>query len=168
LDSQVIEIVFLIIRIAFVFLLFFFVYLVVQTINRELSTPIKRRRATANAGAEYAQPQPEPRYVQSNGTGGGRLVVLEIGTARSVRQGVVVELAPITTIGRRPDNTLPLDDARVSNEHALIAWRDGYWWVSDAGSTNGTQVNNQPINAPTPLNFGDIVGIGGVRMRLEP
>jgi pSer/pThr/pTyr-binding forkhead associated (FHA) protein len=61
-----------------------------------------------------------------------------------------------------------LNDDFVSTEHALLAYRDGFWWLSDVASTNGTFVNNQRVTRPTALQWGDLIGIGRVKMRLEP
>jgi pSer/pThr/pTyr-binding forkhead associated (FHA) protein len=39
--------------------------------------------------------------------------------------------------------------------------------VEDLGSTNGTFVNGRAVAAVAPLGFGDEIGIGQVRLRLE-
>ena len=75
---------------------------------------------------------------------------------------------PIMPIGRLPGNALVLDDDYVSSEHALLAWREGRWWLSDVASTNGTFLNGQPVTRPVQVNWGDVIGVGGVRLRLEP
>jgi pSer/pThr/pTyr-binding forkhead associated (FHA) protein len=95
-------------------------------------------------------------------------VVTEAGNATTVRPGVVFELGPIMPIGRRPTNAIILDDEFVSSEHALLAWREGRWWLSDVASSNGTYLNRQRIAQPVLVNWGDQVGIGRVQFRLEP
>lgn len=78
------------------------------------------------------------------------------------------ELAPVTTLGRNSRNTIVLDDGYVSGEHASLTWRDGQWWLQDLGSRNGTLLNDVVLGEPVVLSFGDIVTIGGIRLRLEP
>jgi hypothetical protein len=49
------------------------------------------------------------------------------------------------TIGRRPHNDIVIDDLAVSAEHAVIVTRDVDSYLEDLNSTNGTQVNGQPV-----------------------
>jgi pSer/pThr/pTyr-binding forkhead associated (FHA) protein len=68
------------------------------------------------------------------------------------------EGAPVV-IGRRQSH-LVMTDHNVSRRHAQFAAKDGRWYVSDAGSTNGTFVNGTRITEPTPLKGGDQIQIG--------
>lgn len=157
----------LILRLAFIFLLYFFLFLVVRSITRELNVPFRRSRPVVSDGGY----PPEDAYRQSQGRSSdpsGRLVVTEAGNATTVRPGVIFELGPIMPIGRRPTNAIILDDEFVSSEHALLAWREGRWWLSDVASSNGTYLNGQRIVQPVLVNWGDQVGIGRVQFRLEP
>ncbi len=79
----------------------------------------------------------------------------------------VYELTPITTFGRNSRNSIVLHDSYVSGEHALLAWRDGQWWLEDLGSRNGTVLNDAPLTDPTVISAGDVLTIGGVRLKLE-
>jgi hypothetical protein len=163
------DIVILILRIAFIFVLYFFIFLVVRVITREFNNPSQVRRSSyANDSGYVATPEPvAPPLNPSTGVP-GRLVVTQTGNASTVRAGMVFNLQPVTPLGRRPDNVIILDDNYVSSQHSLIALRDGAWWLSDVASTNGTFLNEQPLTQPSQLNYGDVVGIGRVRLRLEP
>lgn len=79
----------------------------------------------------------------------------------------VVDLAPLTTIGRYNRNSIVLRDAYVSGEHALLAWRDSQWWLEDMGSRNGTQLNDVRLTDPAIISAGDVITIGDVRFKLE-
>lgn len=162
------DIVILILRIALVFVLYFFIYLIVRVITREFNASSKRRSAYP---AETVYPPQEafvaPPLNPSTGVP-GRLVVTAAGNASTVRPGMVFQLQPVTPIGRRPDNVIVLNDDFVSGEHSLIALRDGNWWLSDVASTNGTTLNEQQLQQPAQLKWGDVVGVGRVRLRLEP
>ncbi|MBI3762615.1 MAG: DUF3662 domain-containing protein [Chloroflexi bacterium] len=70
---------------------------------------------------------------------------------------------PVVTIGRRLDNTLVLNDSRVSRTHAQIRQRYGRWVVFDLGSRGGTQVNKQPITECV-LRPGDVISLAGVTL----
>jgi pSer/pThr/pTyr-binding forkhead associated (FHA) protein len=66
------------------------------------------------------------------------------------------------SIGRRPDNTICLEgDNRVSKYHAIIENRNGEFWITDLGSSNGTTVNNERVKDQQKLNDGDLVCLGG-------
>jgi hypothetical protein len=48
----------------------------------------------------------------------------------------------------------------VSEEHAIVEFRDGWYRVVDAGSRNGTFVNGELLSAPRPLRDGDLLQLG--------
>ena len=154
----------LILRAAFIFLLYFFLFLVVRVIAREINSA--NRRATLATRGVYPYPV-SSQNDYSNPATPGRLVVTDAGNASTVRQGMVFLLKPVTPIGRRPDNLVVLNDDFVSNEHTLIAFREDQWWVSDIASKNGTYLNGEKLKQPLPLKIGDLIGIGNVKLRLE-
>jgi hypothetical protein len=61
-------------------------------------------------------------------------------------------------IGRGSSANLPLTDQSVSVQHARLRYAQGTWFIQDQ-STNGTFVNEKPIDA-TRLNPGDRIRIG--------
>ncbi len=96
----------------------------------------------------------------------GRLVVVgaDEGLGLKARE---FELQPTTTIGRDPGCTVEIPDSFVSTTHALLTWKDGRWWLEDLGSTNGTQLNNRDVTAPTPVAFNDVIQVGRARLKLS-
>lgn len=76
-------------------------------------------------------------------------------------------LLPLTSIGRAPTNTVPVDDDFASGEHALLALRNGQWWLEDRQSRNGTTINGLPIRDPIIITDGDVVGVGSQRFRIH-
>jgi pSer/pThr/pTyr-binding forkhead associated (FHA) protein len=63
------------------------------------------------------------------------------------------------TIGRAPDNSIPIDNLAVSNYHARIESENGRLFIEDLGSLNGTFVNGQRIKR-VGLGDGDMVLVG--------
>lgn len=76
------------------------------------------------------------------------------------------DLRPTTIIGRDPSCDVVLPDTTVSSTHTVVTRRDDAWWIEDAGSTNGTFVNQRAINRATKMSVGDVVQIGHVRLKL--
>jgi adenylate cyclase len=73
---------------------------------------------------------------------------------------------PVCRIGRSERSTLVLrGDARVSRNHAVIQLMEpGEYWVSDAGSINGTALNGRLILTPALLANGDVLKLGGYEL----
>jgi len=63
------------------------------------------------------------------------------------------------TIGRKPENDIPIDNLAVSGKHAMIITILDDSFLEDLGSTNGTYVNGKLIKKHA-LKDGDIVAIG--------
>jgi FHA domain/zinc-ribbon domain len=68
-----------------------------------------------------------------------------------------------TTIGRSPDCDIFLDDVTVSRKHAVLAERDGDFFIEDQGSLNGTFLNRKRIES-SQIEDGDEVQIGKYRL----
>ncbi len=58
-------------------------------------------------------------------------------------------------------------DPELSRAHARISKVDGRLLIEDLGSSNGTFVNDSRIEAPTELERGDTVTVGGTTLRIE-
>jgi FHA domain len=136
----------LLLRVVFIFLLYFFIFQVMRVISREL-----------RAVAERDSPAPP------SGT-----LLVEDAAGSHLRRGDAYILEPVTVVGRGRSATIRIDSAFVSNEHAQISWTDGRWWATDLHSTNGTKVNTRPISEPVRLNVGDRIEIGEVVFQLLP
>lgn len=80
-----------------------------------------------------------------------------MGLLRHARTGELRTLAGRTLVGRSAGCALRLEDAKVSSEHAVLAWRSDRWTVRDLGSRNGTALSGRPMAAgvEVPLARGD-------------
>ena len=68
-----------------------------------------------------------------------------------------------TRLGRHPDSEISLDDITVSRRHAEIERTPEGHVVTDAGSLNGTYVNQERIDTML-LRHGDELQIGKFRL----
>jgi stage II sporulation SpoE-like protein/FHA domain-containing protein len=71
-------------------------------------------------------------------------------------------------VGRVASAGLVVPDSRVSRQHARLFQRDGRWWAEDLGATNGTLLNDAPLNVPTALSAGDRLRMGGTIVHFSP
>lgn len=94
---------------------------------------------------------------------------IEAGTAILVVRGgedegsYFVLTAPKTSIGRHADSDIMLDDITVSRRHSEIEHDGSRYLVRDAGSLNGTYVNQTRIETSS-LTQGDELQIGKFRL----
>ena len=65
----------------------------------------------------------------------------------------------VTTLGRHAESTIVLDDITVSRRHSEIHKTDGRYLVKDAGSLNGTYVNQERVDV-AELRQGDELQVG--------
>ncbi len=76
-----------------------------------------------------------------------------------------VSLKLPTVIGRGKDVTLTLPHALVSRKHTEISEKDGWLFVKDLGSLNGTYVNNRRIKEAQKLPPNHLLTLGNVTFR---
>ena len=67
------------------------------------------------------------------------------------------------SIGRHPESDIFLDDVTVSRRHAVVSRVGAGFHVSDAGSLNGTYVNQARVETAA-LNDGDEVQVGKFKL----
>jgi pSer/pThr/pTyr-binding forkhead associated (FHA) protein len=96
----------------------------------------------------------------------GRLLVL-VSPEGQPEQGSSIPLDAVTSLGRDVNNTVVVDDDEVSSEHALLTFHGRVWFLEDRDTTNGTLLNGQDVRGTVALGYGDEIGIGRVRLRLE-
>ncbi len=82
----------------------------------------------------------------------------------------IVKVVPVgsrpVTIGRSPDNDLPVDNLAVSNHHAKVYFEAGRMVVEDLDSLNGTFVNDLRVERAT-LHDGDNIHIGKHKIKVD-
>ncbi len=74
----------------------------------------------------------------------------------------------VTTLGRDITNDIVLNDRETSRHHLRLMRSGNTMTIEDLGSTNGTFVNGKRVSGVTPLQNGDMIGLGEtVTMALE-
>ena len=158
--SAAVEEVLLALKIAFLVLLYLFIWRIVRSATRDLRLPQESFiLAPSQGGAPLARE--EPRTVEA-----GRLVAVKSPTLpRNFAR--TLDSAPVT-VGRGAQNDIALDgDDYASARHARIEPRRDGVWVEDIGSTNGTFLNGIRLTRPRKLASGDVVRIGETELRYE-
>ncbi len=139
-------------RLALVAVLYLFLAIVMRGAIRGLRT------------AAPGRPAESARKVENRITG-LRLVVREPGTSE-LEPGQLVELVDGAVLGRSSRAEVVIADSSVSAEHARVFRVGRAWVVTDLGSTNGTQVNETPVNGEMPLTANDVLTLGSVRLQV--
>ncbi len=159
LASTTLQEVLLALKLAFLVLLYLFIWTIVRTAGRELRVPradsaILRRADVAAAG--FAEPQ--------EAVGRPRLVVQRSPILDEGEEYAVDSVA--LTIGRGGQNDLALEgDEFASARHARVEPHGEGVWAHDLGSTNGTYVNGERLEDARRLVPGDVLRVGETDLR---
>ncbi|MEJ7590042.1 MAG: FHA domain-containing protein [Planctomycetaceae bacterium] len=90
-----------------------------------------------------------------------------LGRLTPVGGGIpVILLKKTVTLGRDPANDHAIACGSVSGKHCELELIDGYWWVRDLGSRNGTAVNNVRCQTSKILP-GGVLRMASQRFRLD-
>jgi pSer/pThr/pTyr-binding forkhead associated (FHA) protein len=147
----------LVLKIAFLVLLYLFIWRIVRAASRDLRLPQESFVLRPEGGV--------PR--SGSGLHTGQLVVLKSPALDEGRE-IVLNSAPLT-VGRGEQNDIELEeDDFASARHARFEPRQDGVWIADMGSTNGTYVNGIQLERPRKLSPGDIVRVGQTDLRFDP
>ncbi|HZU19585.1 MAG TPA: FHA domain-containing protein [Gaiellaceae bacterium] len=158
--SAPVETTLLALKLAFLVLLYLFIWRIVRSAARDLRLPQESMIiGPQQAAAAGLVPQLHLR-------GLGRLVVLS-SPALGPGDEIQLDSHPIT-LGRGQTNDVPLGgDEYASTRHARIEPRRDGIWIEDIGSTNGTFVNGIRLTRERRLAPGDVVRVGETDLRFE-
>jgi pSer/pThr/pTyr-binding forkhead associated (FHA) protein len=150
----------LIVKVAFLLVLYLFVARAVRAVLLDVygpraERPPGRRRSRNRQAAQAQRPARSSRRMAKE------LVVNDLQGTRSV------PLSDSVTIGRAASCDLVVADNYVSNVHARIFARDGAFWLEDLGSTNGTYINRGKVSVPVAIGPGDQVRVGKATLELR-
>ena len=145
-------------KIAFLVLLYLFIWRIVRSAARDLRLPQESMILRPHQVAGLIPQPPAPDL--------GRLVV---AGSPALDAGDVFEVDSIAmSIGRSAGNDIPIGaDEYASSRHARFDPRRDGLYVEDVGSTNGTFVNGIRLTRERKLTPGDIVRVGQTDLRFE-
>jgi pSer/pThr/pTyr-binding forkhead associated (FHA) protein len=153
----------LLIRLAFLAVLWLFVIAAVGVVRTDLfgpsrsSRPRRQRKQAAPKAPKPVRPARQPR-------GAPQQLLVTAGALSGTTIGLKDQQI---TIGRANDATLVLNDDYASSRHARLFPQDGQWIVEDLGSTNGTYLDRQKVTQPTPVPPGVPIRIGKTVLELR-
>jgi hypothetical protein len=133
-------------RLAFIALIYLFLYQVLRITARELVSLAKSDE-------------------RSSLRGGMSIVVLD-GAQSSLVIGESRPVFPDMALGRDPGNDLVIDDPHTSAFHAVLLYSRDRWWLRDLDSSNGTFLNDEPVRAVVAIAPNDVLQCGRVRFRM--
>jgi hypothetical protein len=149
----------LLLKAAFLVLLYLFIWRIVRTASRDLRVPQESfLLGPQQAAAAGLRPEPQAQM--------GRLVVIK---SSAIDENTEFELdSKGISIGRGGPHDVRLDgDDYASANHARVEPRRDGVWIEDTGSTNGTYVNGVRLSRPRKLVSGDLVRVGETDLRFE-
>jgi hypothetical protein len=175
------ELTLLVLRVAFLALLWIFVFAVVYALRSDLfggrvrKLPEQQAYAAQPAGAGPPAVQSLPSTPVTPGAGitlappapsgspAARLVITS-----GAKAGLEIPLGsePLT-IGRASDAGLQIRDDYTSTHHARLLLWGADWVIQDLDSTNGTFVDGARIDSPTQVPVGVPVKVGATTFELR-
>jgi Inner membrane component of T3SS, cytoplasmic domain len=153
--SVAVEEALLVLKLAFLVLLYLFIWRIVRSAARDVRMPQESFILAPSQAAELAA-LPDS----------GRLVVV---SSPALREGEELTLnSSALLLGRGAENDVNLArDEYASSKHARVEPRRDGVWVEDVGSTNGTYLNGIRLTRAKKLAPGDVVRVGETELRYE-
>jgi len=147
----------LILKIAFLVLLYGFIVLVVRSATKGMDQA--PQESIVLGAAEAAALRAEHGFKPT------RLLVI---ASPELAEGATIEVSAPTVVGRDAQSGIRLDhDEYVSSRHARIEPRPEGAWVDDLGSTNGTFVNGSKLKKGRIAKAGDVIKIGATELQVQ-
>ena len=179
------ELTLLILRLAFLLVLWGFVFAVVYALRSDLFGQRARRVASPDVASPLLTEQPVPAEIPSVApvhraptpasslpnargpaatiTSAGRLVITS-----GAKSGIELPLGnqPLT-IGRSSESGLVIRDDYTSTHHARLMLLNDSWVIQDLDSTNGTFLDGVRVVVPTQIPLNTPVKIGTTSFELR-
>jgi hypothetical protein len=147
----------LILKIAFLVLLYGFIVLVVRSATKGMDQA--PQESIVLGAAEAAALRAEHGF---------KPTLLLVVTSPELAEGATIEFSAPTVVGRDAKSGIRLDhDEYVSSRHARIEPRPEGAWVDDLGSTNGTFVNGSKLKKGRIAKAGDVIKIGATELQVQ-
>lgn len=160
------ELALFIVRIAFLVVLWIFLFSILSVIRADLfGQKVFSRVAEANSPQRVSSPvipaapsnsQTETLMTEPNGLNATKIVVTE-----GNRKGDSLRLdRREITIGRADNSDLVIDDEYASTHHAKLVLINNDWLLQDLNSTNGTFLDGSRVGTPAAVKLNTPMRIG--------
>lgn len=144
----------LVLRFAFLAILFLFLFWIARSARRDLV------RTRSSSGSDYDRTVgPTP--------GGSHDAWLVVEASTDLAPGTRFDLFGGATLGRSGQAEITFTDRYASGIHARVYPRGERFFIEDMNSTNGTLLDGAPVVGETELAEGAIVAIGDTSFRFE-
>ena len=168
------ELTLLILRVAFLIVLWGFVFAIVYALRSDLFGQKVRRMPVPTAApapqvtAPAAPAAPAPRAAMSRPEPSTSKDARRLVITSGAKEGLEIDLPDeLLTIGRSNESGLVIRDDYTSTHHArLLLWADG-WVIQDLDSTNGTFLDGTRVIVPTQVPLNTPVKIGTTSFELR-
>lgn len=172
------ELTLLVLQLAFLLLLWGFVFFVIYSLRSDLFGQRARRMvapaAPALAGAPApsppasAPPAPDTEPIARADPAASAATPTRLVITSGPREGMEIDLpAEQLTIGRSSESGLVIRDDYTSTHHARLMLWDENWVIQDLDSTNGTFLDGTRVTLPTAVLPGTPVTIGTTTFELR-
>ena len=155
--SVAVEEALLVLKLAFLVLLYLFIWRIVRSAARDVRMPQESFVLAPGSIPGLGEEQ----QIQS-----GRLVVIKSPALEEDDELLLDSAALLVGRGSGNDVNLARDEYASSNHARVEPRRDGVW-VEDVGSTNGTYLNGTRLTNAKRLTPGDILRVGETELRYE-
>lgn len=169
------ELTLLVLQLAFLLLLWGFVFFVIYSLRSDLFGQRARRMAPpapalldepAASPAPAAAPTTEP--VERAEPAASDATPTRLVITSGPREGMEIDLpGEQLTIGRSSESGLVIRDDYTSTHHARLMLWDENWVIQDLDSTNGTFLSGTRVTLPTAVPPGTPVTIGTTTFELR-
>jgi transcriptional regulator with PAS, ATPase and Fis domain len=121
-------------------------------------------------GQGLRETQDEESWAQTHDKPVPGLILVFAGGGASPSLRAIPTGAGGVGLGREDAGGEPLDDDRVSREHAHVSFGPGGWTIRDLGSRNGTFLNGEPVHGEikVPATVARVLRVGHTLFLLKP
>jgi pSer/pThr/pTyr-binding forkhead associated (FHA) protein len=162
------ELTLFIFRLAFLAVLWVFVFVVIFALRSDLFGQ-KVRKLPVAASAPFPAPTPSPRATPAPAAGRAPVAMAtRLLITAGAKAGLEVTLPEeFLTIGRSSESGLVIRDDYTSTNHARLIKSEKGWILEDLDSTNGTLLDGSRVTEPTqvPLNVPITIGTTTFELR---
>ena len=145
------ELTLFLLQLAFLGLLWAFIFAIVYALRTDLFGPARRRLDEGASASGTEKPVSRTPLASSPTTPSG--VASTLLVTSGPKEGSEIELEPEDqfTIGRSSDSSLVVRYDVTSTHHARLMLWNYQWMIQDLDSTNVTFVDGKRVNIPTPV-----------------